>query len=196
MKIVKILLLITLISCHQATPVNPTFEPISIGELAPEFSLQGVDGKTYQLSDFKDKLVVLEWINFDCPFVKKHYNSDNNNMQKLQKKYLNEGVIWLSIISAKKKNPLNLFGSKASSVLLDKSGDVGRLYGVRITPEVYVIGKDGLVAYHGAVDSIASLSVKDIDEAQSYISDTLDALLFSYKIMINSTKPYGCPLKY
>lgn len=200
-------LLVFLTSCLSEKPINPTFEEIPVGKPAANFKLMGHDGKEYQLSDFKGKIVVLEWTNFDCPFVKKHYDPSKANMQNLQKKYVAEDVIWFSIISSakgkqgylevaeaneKKKEKNN----NATALLLDHSGDVGRLYAAKTTPHMYIIDKEGLVAYKGAIDSIASSDISDIEKADNYVANVLDALIFGQKIMIDSTKAYGCSVKY
>lgn len=208
MKLFSLLVILFLfVSCNEKKAVNPTFEEVKIGTPAPDFKLKGSDGKEYKLSDFKGKIVVLEWTNYGCPFVQKHYNPSKMNMQNLQSKYLKEGVVWLSIISSakgkqgyleqadaakEKQNQKN----NATALLLDHSGEVGMLYGARTTPHMYIIDKDGLVAYRGAIDSIASTEISDIDKAENYVAGALDALLFGHKIMINATKAYGCSVKY
>jgi peroxiredoxin len=178
---------------------------VDIGKLAPAFSLPAASGKTITSTQFKDKVVVLEWLNHGCPFVRKHY--DTNNMQALQKKYLAQGVVWLSIISsapgkqghvsakaawdeAKKHN------SEASEILIDEDGTVGRAFDAKVTPHMYVIGKDGRIFYQGAIDSIASADKADVEKAQNYVAQALDATIKGEKIKIASTKAYGCGVKY
>lgn len=200
-------LILLLTSCLSEKPINPTFEEIPVGKLAANFKLVGHDGKEYQLSDYKGKIVLLEWTNFDCPFVKKHYDPSKSNMQNLQKKYVDQDVVWFSIISSAKGKQGYLEVSEANkmkseknnnatALLLDHSGDVGRLYAAKTTPHIYIIDKDGTVAYKGAIDSIASSDINDIDKADNYVANVLDALIFGQKIMIDSTKAYGCSVKY
>ena len=130
-----------------------------IGQKVPDFSLTDITGKTNSLSAFKGKYIVLEWTNFDCPFVKKHYGT--GNMQALQKKYTEKGVAWLTINSSAPGKPGNYppekwqemvkeKGSAATAVLLDPAGKVGKLYGAKTTPHMFVINPDGALIYMGA----------------------------------------------
>lgn len=178
---------------------------LDLGKLAPAFSLPSAGGKEISLTQYKDKVVVLEWLNHGCPFVRKHY--DSNNMQALQKKYKAQGVIWLSIISSapgkqgyqEAKGALadaKKYKSEASEVLIDKDGTVGRAFDAKVTPHMFVIGKDGKLVYQGAIDSIASADKSDIEKAENYVEKALDATLQGQKIMIASTKAYGCGVKY
>lgn len=170
---------------------------------APDFTLSDNNGKKYTLSQLKGKVVILEWINFGCPFVKKHYKS--KNMQALQKKYMEKGVIWLSICSSapgkqghftNKEVALKLkekdFNGKA--YLIDSDGEVGKKYGAKVTPHMFIINKEGYIVYDGAIDSIPSTKVADINEAKNYI----DAVFSSEKGMkqFKQNKPYGCSVKY
>lgn len=180
----------------QATP--------QIGKPAPDFELTDATGKTHKLSDYKDKIVVLEWTNHGCPFVRKHYDSDN--MQALQKHYTDKGVVWLSVISSaagkqghvSPEQAQELTTSRKASptaVLLDEKGDVGRAYGARTTPHMYVIEK-GIMRYMGGIDSIPTASPKDIEGATPYTKLALDALLAGKKVAQAVTRPYGCSVKY
>ena len=178
---------------------------VDIGKLAPAFSLPSASGKTITSTQYKDKVVVLEWLNHGCPFVRKHY--DTNNMQSLQKKYLAQGVVWLSIISSapgkqghgSAKAALDeakKYNSEASEILIDEDGTVGRAFEAKVTPHMYVIGKDGRIFYQGAIDSISSADKADVAKAENYVAQALDATIKGEKIKIASTKAYGCGVKY
>lgn len=176
-----------------------------IDKPAPDFELTDVNGTKHKLSDFRGKFVVLEWINFDCPFVKKHYESEN--MQKLQEKYTSQGVIWLAICSSAPGKEGNLskdeikkrsekYKAKFTAYLIDESGDVGRLYSAKTTPHMYIIDKQGTLIYAGAIDSIRSTDKSDIDKAENYVSKALNEALSGKSISTKVTQPYGCSVKY
>lgn len=178
---------------------------LDIGKLAPAFSLPSASGKTIASTQFKDKVVVLEWLNHGCPFVRKHY--DSNNMQALQKKYKAQGVVWVSIISSAPGKQGHVspkvaaeeakkYNSEATHILIDEDGTVGRAFEAKVTPHMYVIGKDGRIFYQGAIDSIASAEQADIAKAENYVARALDATLNGEKIKIDATKAYGCGVKY
>lgn len=180
-------------------------EALSVNEPAPNFTLTDSNGNTHSLSDFKNSFVVLEWVNFDCPFVKKHYQS--GNMQKLQKDATEQGVTWLSINSsaegkqgAYSQEQVNeiIANSEASptAYLLDASGDVGRLYGAQTTPHMFVINPSGVLIYQGAIDSIPSFNAEDIPEATNYVTAALTAGMNNQPIEMPMTKAYGCSVKY
>ena len=178
---------------------------VDSGNSAPDFKLEGISGKTVSLSSLKGKIVVLEWLNYGCPFVQKHYGSQN--MQSLQRKYTKEGVVWLSIISsAEGKQGYVTPGdglkektehqSVATDVLLDPKGTVGQLYGAKTTPHMYVIAKDGTLAYQGAIDDKADTDQASVKGARNYVSEAVDALMAGKKVSVTSTKAYGCSVKY
>lgn len=177
---------------------------VKVGQAAPDFQLIGSDGKTHKLSDYADKTVVLEWTNHDCPYVRKHYRS--GNMQKLQKQFTNKDVVWLSVISsapgkqgyvsADEANKLTVSRNAApSQVLLDPKGDVGRAYGARTTPHMYVVEK-GVMRYMGGIDSIASANDADIADAEPYVELALNSVLEGKPVATAVTRPYGCSVKY
>ncbi|MEJ2544685.1 MAG: thioredoxin family protein [Calditrichaceae bacterium] len=172
---------------------------------APDFTLKDYNGKAYKLSDFKGKYVVLEWVNFGCPFVKKHYNS--GNMQALQKKYTAEGVIWLSICSSAEgkqgyyaakdlADVTKQHGVNSTAYLIDESGEVGKLYDAKTTPNMYIINPDGKLIYAGAIDDTRSTNVEDVKTAKNYVSSVLDDCLAGKSVESTATKPYGCSVKY
>ena len=172
---------------------------------APNFTLKDFNGKSYNLSDFKGKYVVLEWINFGCPFVKKHYNS--GNMQALQKKYTEKDVVWLSICSSAEgkqgyyaakdlASVTEEHGIKSTAYLLDESGEVGKLYDAKTTPHMYIINPEGILIYAGAIDDKRSTDVADVKTANNYVSAILDDCLTGKKVDSKATTPYGCSVKY
>ena len=178
---------------------------VKTGKAAPDFTLKDPSGAEHSLSQYRGKYVVLEWVNFECPFVKKHYS--NGDMQSLQRKYTAEGVVWLSICSsapgkqgylkprnAAKKIEKNKFS--ATAYLLDEEGRVGRLFGAKTTPHMYVVDPSGAVAYQGAIDSIRSFDSSDIANAENYVAECLDAGISGKVIPASSTPPYGCSVKY
>jgi peroxiredoxin len=176
-----------------------------VGQPAPNFSVVDSNGKTRQLSEFKGKTVVLEWTNHQCPFVRKHYES--GNMQALQKQATGNGVVWLSVVSSAQGQQGYVTGSQANeltksrgatptAVLLDASGNVGRLYGARTTPHMYVIAPSGNMAYMGAIDSIPSANQADIAKAKNYVPAALEAAKQGQTANPASTQPYGCTVKY
>ena len=184
----------------------PADEPEAVvGVAAPDFSLPDAQGKERSLSSLKGKPVVLEWLNYDCPFVRKHYGG--RNMQALQRKYTGKGVVWLSIISSapgrqghyppeEVDRKSRERGASPTAVLLDPEGRVGRLYGARTTPHMFVIDKKGRLAYAGAIDDRPSTDVEDLKGARSYVSEAVDAVLAGKPVRVSSTKPYGCSVKY
>ena len=177
---------------------------VKVGETAPAFSLTGEDGKPHSLADYKGKTVVLEWTNAECPFVKKHYAG---NMQSLQKTYTGKDVVWLSINSsaAGKQGAVDAAGASAiikekgaapTHVLLDGSGEVGRLYQAKTTPHMFIVDKSGKLAYAGGIDSEASADPADVATATPYVKNALDELIAGKTVSTAVTKPYGCSIKY
>lgn len=176
-----------------------------IGDAAPAFSATGSNGETVTLEGLKGKVVVLEWTNDGCPFVKKHY--DSGNMQALQKKAAADDVVWLSVISSAPGKQGHVDGAGANeltksrdaapaAVLLDPEGAIGRLYDAKTTPHMFVIDKDGVLVYRGAIDSISSADPADIEKSTNYVDVALEALKTGGKIEVTSTTAYGCSVKY
>jgi peroxiredoxin len=177
----------------------------AVGSGAPEFSLPDAKGKTHSLAEYKGKYVVLEWFNPECPFVKKHYGS--GNMQKLQQEFTDKGVVWLTIDSSAPGLEGNLTPEQASStinswkthqtaLLLDSDGKVGRAYGAKNTPHMFVISPEGKVVYEGAIDSKATPNPADIPSSTNYVKVALDESLSGKAVSKANTKPYGCSVKY
>jgi peroxiredoxin len=178
---------------------------VEVGKPAPDFTLQDCSGKSVTLSDHKGKVVVLEWVNHGCPFVVKHYGS--GNMQKLQADATAKGVVWLSICSSAPEKQGHMSAADASKVcaekqtaatayLLDESGEVGKKYGAKVTPELFVIDAKGVLAYHGAIDDKKSTNPGDIAGAKNYVAAALDEILAGKTVSTPKTEAYGCSVKY
>jgi peroxiredoxin len=177
----------------------------TIGKSAPNFSLQGADGKAHSLSEYKGKFVVLEWTNPNCPFVHKFY--DSGTMQNLQQKETSKGVVWLRVNSGAvghdgyqtvadlatyvQDNHVN-----ATQSLLDPSGEVGHAYGARTTPDMYVIDPKGTLIYAGGIDNKPSTNASDIASATNYVTAALDEAMTGEPVAKPTAQPYGCSVKY
>ncbi len=174
------------------------------GSPAPGFTVSDLAGKPVNLADYKGKTVVLEWINFGCPFVQKHYRS--GNMQALQKKYGND-VVWLAVNSTNKGSSdwtdppkltreLKDFGAAPANYLVDEPGTVGRAYGAKTTPHMYIIDPSGKVVYNGAIDDKRSTDVADVPKSKNYVVAALEEMKAGKPVTTASTTPYGCTIKY
>ena len=176
----------------------------SVGQPAPAFTVTDLAGKPVSLADYKGKTVVLEWHNFGCPFVQKHYRS--GNMQALQKKYAGD-VVWLAVNSthksasdytepAKLTEQLKGFNATPARYLMDEPGTMGRAYGAKTTPHMYVIDPTGKVVYNGAIDDKRSADPEDVKGAKNYVAAALEDLKAGKAVSTPSTPPYGCTVKY
>ena len=177
----------------------------AIGQPAPDFSVTDASGKTQSLSAYKGKTVVLEWNNPQCPFVRKHYAA--GNMQKQQEEAAAAGVVWLTVNSNAKgkegyvdaegaKEFLEKNGAHPTAYLLDSEGSVGKLYGARTTPHMFVIDDKGKLRYMGGIDSIASTDPEDIGKATQYVRQALAELAAGKPVSVSTSEPYGCSVKY
>ena len=176
-----------------------------VGQPAPEFTLTDSNGTSHNLSDFKGKFVVLEWLNHGCPFVQKHY--DGGNMQGLQKEYTGKDVVWLSIVSSAPGKQGHMSpedtnktkeekGSAATAILIDEDGTVGKLYDAKVTPELYVINPEGVLVYMGAIDDKKSVDAADVAGAKNYVKQALDEAMAGQPVSEPTTTAYGCSVKY
>jgi len=192
------------IAIAAALAATAAFANAPAGQPAPDFAVTDLSGKPAKLSDYKGKTVVLEWHNFGCPFVQKHYRS--GNMQALQKKYAND-VVWLAVNSTNRGSsdwtdpaPLTAqlkdFGAQPARYLVDEPGKVGMAYGAKTTPHMYIIDPKGTVVYNGAIDDKRSTSVADVKTAKNYVVAALDELKAGKPVSVASTTPYGCSVKY
>jgi len=170
--------------------------PPSIGQAAPDFSLPGSDGSNVALSSLKGKIVVLEWINPDCPFVQRHYQA--GTMKKLADAYRGKGVVWLAVnsthyMTAETSRQWVAKYGLPYPILEDQSGRVGRLYGARTTPHLFIINAAGQLVYSGAIDNDPSGANSP---GINYVAQALDELLAGKSVSLAETKPYGCSVKY
>ena len=176
-----------------------------VGQPAPAFSAVDVDGKTRSLAEFKGKYVVLEWHNQGCPFVKKHY--DSGNMQKLQKELTAKGAVWLSIISsapgkqgyvtaAEEKAYLTEQKATPTTVLFDPEGTVGKAYGAKTTPHMFVVDPKGVLIYAGGIDDKPSTDPADVASARNHVDQALTEAIAGKTVTVATSTPYGCSVKY
>lgn len=210
----KVLLLATALMLAAATSTScaapsstaaKTTAAAVVDKPAPPFKLVDAAGKTRSLTDFAGKTVVLEWTNHECPFVKKHYGSDN--MQKQQRDATAKGVVWLTVNSSAPGQQGHVDGAAAQQVqegaraaqtayLLDPTGAAGRAYGAKTTPHMYVIDPKGVLRYAGGIDSIQSADQADIAKATQYVPQVLAELASGKPVSVKATRPYGCAVKY
>jgi peroxiredoxin len=185
-----------------ATPVAAA--PI-VGAPAPAFTGTDTQGKKVSLADAKGKYVVLEWHNQGCPFVVKHY--DSGNMQRLQKDLTGKGAVWYTIISSAPGKQGHVSGAEAEAyvkeegaapthVILDQDGTIGRLYGAKTTPHMFLIDDKGTLVYAGAIDDKPSTDKADVEGAKSYVRLAFDEAKAGKTINTPMTAPYGCSVKY
>jgi AhpC/TSA family protein len=172
---------------------------VTLDQAAPNFTVSDSSGKQRSLAEFKGKTVVLEWNNPECPFVQKHYES--GNIPKQQAAATASGVVWLTINSGRtatdKLAAANKSqGGKASAYLLDKAGTVGKLYGAKTTPQLFVIDAQGMLRYMGGIDSIPSSDKEDLAKATQFVPQTLAALAAGKSVSTKTSQPYGCSVKY
>ncbi len=200
------LLTLLLVFSMALVPVSLIWaDEIVPGQPAPAFSAKDTKGEMHNLADYKGKVVILEWLNHDCPFVKKHY--DSGNMQKLQAFAAEKSIVWLSIISSAPGKQGYCTPEQAdalaaekkavpAAILLDPEGEVGKLYEAKTTPHMYIIDTAGTLVYNGAIDDIRSSNVEDIAKAKNYVRAALDEMLAGKQVTDKTSQPYGCTVKY
>ncbi len=185
--------------------VGPTRATPRVGGPAPAFTAIDSHGNQVSLSDYAGRTVVLEWTNHDCPFVAKHYGT--GNMQAIQRDAVAAGVVWLSVISSAPGTQGHLSPAEANAltmdraaaptkVLFDPSGTVGRAYGARVTPHMYIIDPGGTLVYMGGIDDRPTARWRDVDGATNYVRQALDELAAGVPISAPVTRAYGCTVKY
>jgi len=176
-----------------------------VGAPAPDFTGKTTSGKAVSLSELRGKTVILEWTNHDCPYVRKHYGT--GNMQALQKKTTTDGVVWLSIISSapgrqgyvKSADADQLTRTRNAApthVILDPQGDIGRTYGARTTPHMFVIDAEGVLRYMGGIDDRPTARHADIEGANNHVRAALADLGAGRQVSTPVARPYGCSVKY
>jgi peroxiredoxin len=196
----KQLLVATLLACVASAALAAT-----VGQPAPAFTATDTSGKSVSLADFKGKHVVLEWVNPGCPYVVKHYNSAN--MQGTQKDATARGVVWLSVNSTAAEHGdykapaamaqwMQSQKAAATATLMDADGKVGRAYGARTTPHMYIVDPKGTLVYAGAIDSKPTSNPADVTSATNHVKVALSEALAGKAISQPTTRAYGCSIKY
>lgn len=176
-----------------------------VGQPAPAFSVADTTGKTWSLADLAGKGLILEWTNHDCPYVQKHYES--GNMQALQQEARDAGYVWLSVISSATGKQGHVSAAEAdeltegrgaapTAVLLDVDGAMGRAYGAKTTPHMFVIDGAGTLVYMGGIDDRATTDPADVQGAENYVRLALTDLAAGRAVSNPATRPYGCSVKY
>lgn len=182
--------------CFSASVAVAAVPEATVGTKAPEFSLVDQNGATHTLSQYAGKIVVLEWTNPECPFVKRHYKA--GTMKKLEATYKSKGVIWLAVNSTHFVGPEKLKAWSTEQeisypLLNDQDGTVGKAYGAKTTPHMFVVDKEGKLAYDGAIDTDL---YGDESDSKNFVALALDNLIAGAPVSISSTTPYGCSVKY
>jgi peroxiredoxin len=172
-----------------------------VGQPAPAFSVTDASGKAVSLADFKGKTVVLEWVNPGCPYVRKHY--DSANMQATQKSAAGKGVVWLAVNSTapvhtdyKKPADMAAWMQQQKAAAMDSDGKIGKAFGARTTPHMYVVDGKGVLAYAGGIDDTPSSNPADVKMAKNYVNAALGDVLAGKPVAQAVTRPYGCSVKY
>ena len=192
-------LLMTLTAATAVTLAAP-----EVGKPAPDFTAKDINGKTQKLSDYKGKIVVIESYNLDCPFCANHFKK--GTMQDLQAMVTDKGGVWLIVNSVNAnhksyrkpeaaKKEWDEQKMKATAWIDDSSGEVGKLYGMKTTPQMYVIDAEGILVYEGAIDDKASSS-HDPAKARNYVKEAVASLQAGKPVEVTQTKSYGCSVKY
>jgi peroxiredoxin len=193
-----------LLALALATLTLPAFA-VAPGSPAPDFKGTDSNGVQHSLSQYKGKYVVLEWANKGCPYDQKHYLS--GSMANLQKEWTAKGVVWLSVISsapgeqgyvtpAEENAYLKTMNAAPTAVLLDPTGVIGRLYSAKTTPHMFVIDPTGKLIYQGAIDNKPTTDQADLKGADNYLNNALNAAMAGKPVAVESTRPYGCSVKY
>ena len=183
----------------------PATAKIATGSNVSDMTVVDSNGTTHNLSDFAGKKVVLEWTNEGCPYVKKHYTTDN--MQKTQRMATADGAVWLSIISSAPGKQGYKTGEEAnawktnqaaasSAIVLDPEGEMGRTFAAKTTPHMYIIDENQTLVYQGAIDDNRSASPKTVAGAKNYVAAAMADLKAGRAVAESETPPYGCSVKY
>lgn len=177
----------------------------AIGEPAPSFTLPDTHGEQHSLEDYRGEWVVLEWLNYGCPYVQKHYESGNIPSQ--QEKWTERGVNWFAVVSSapgkqghhppdEMRERGKEFGVEADAILMDPEGEVGRAYGARTTPHMFVIDPEGEVVYMGGIDDVPTARIEDLERATQLVDRALEQATAGEEVARPTSRPYGCSVKY
>lgn len=180
-------------------------EGVELNKPVKDMEMTDTNGKKHKISDFKGKIVVMEWTNYGCPFVRKHY--DSKNMQALQAQAKKDGVVWLTVVSSAPKeqgyyepaamNAQNKKeGNEATATILDPTGVLGRYFDAKTTPHMYIVNKKGELAYKGGIDNTKSTEAADVKTAKNFVKLALADLQADRKVEKASTDEYGCAIKF
>lgn len=195
------LILLTAFTAYPAAAA----EPATVDSPAPAFTLHDAKGAAHSLEEFKGKFVVLEWVNFDCPFVRKHYGS--GAMQELQHTMTARGIVWLSICSSapgkqgyfegdELRERITVEHASPTAYLLDPEGTVGKMYNAKTTPHMFVIDPKGTLIYAGGIDDLATTDKADIARATNYVKAAVQEAMEGKPVAVKTTRSYGCSVKY
>ncbi|MEM6783410.1 MAG: thioredoxin family protein [Bacteroidota bacterium] len=193
---------VALVATGYTLPSPASSDSPEVGAAAPAFTLVDTNGNEHALADFAGQYVVLEWLNFDCPFVKRHY--EGGNMPSLQERAAQNDIVWLSIVSSapgKQGHFTNevmnqraeQVNAQQTAILIDESGTVGQTYAAATTPHMYVIAPDGTLIYKGGIDDKPRGPVA---EATNYVEAAVQAHMEGNPVAVPSSPPYGCSVKY
>lgn len=206
MKLIKpFLLVFALIVMAMPAMAESKLGDPEIGQPAPSFTLQDVEGNTHKLNNYRGKTVVLEWTNHECPYVRKHY--ETHNMQKLQQQAAAEGVVWLTVNSSapgkqghvspeEAKAIMAQNGAQPAAYLYDSTGETGMAYGAKATPHMFVINPEGTLVYKGAIDDRPTSDHDTVKTAHNYVIAALEAVKDGHMPEVTQSNPYGCSIKY
>lgn len=194
------------VPAHAVETETETGPAAALGAPAPDFTLTDTHGNTHTLSDYRGQNVILEWMNHDCPFVKKHYN-ETGNMPALQRDAIEQGDVWFTIVSSapgtqgytspeEANEVMAMQESDETARLLDPEGAVGRLYGAAVTPHMYIIDAKGTLVYNGAIDDNSSANPATVEGAHNYVVAALTNIRAGEPVEVAQTRPYGCTVKY
>jgi alkyl hydroperoxide reductase subunit AhpC len=206
MAAVALLTAVTLMACAQEAKGRTAADGPApeVGKAAPAFRVADTNGKTHSLDQYRGKWVVLEWLNHECPYVRKHYGG--GAMQALQKKYADK-VVWLSVVSSAPGKQGHFSNEEANeltkeknaapdAVLVDSSGTVGRAYDARTTPHMFVINPQGRIVYMGGIDDKNSTRAADLKTARPHVDIALQEAMAGKPVSVPTSQPYGCSVKY
>lgn len=177
----------------------------AVGKEAPGFTLPDTHGQEHSLEDYRGEWVVLEWFNYGCPYVQKHYES--GNIPEQQEKWRERGVNWFAVVSSapgkqgyhppdEMRERGEAFGVEADAILLDPEGGVGRAYGARTTPHMFVIDPEGEVVYMGGIDDVPTARIEDLERATQLVDRALEQAMAGEEVTRPTSRPYGCSVKY
>lgn len=197
--------MLAFIASDAAAQDDPAQDGPEIGAAAPAFELSDTYGETHSLERHRGSWVVLEWLNYGCPYVQKHYRTGNIPSQ--QERWGEEGVVWLAVVSSApgtqgyyEPDAMNAesekMGSRATAVLLDPTGSVGRSYGARTTPQMFVIDPEGTLVYMGGIDDVPTARDQDLEQATQLTDQALREAMAGQPVSTPVSQPYGCSVKY